>query len=127
MAKCAIVALLGLLHLAHAFYLPGVAPRRFLSGEQHYIKVNTMTSPMNPLRFDYFSVQDAFCMPEGGVEEQRENLGEVLAGEPRSPIDPDPRVCRFFGRCPKQVDRCRHEAPLLHTVGEGHQAACHFV
>ena len=81
MAKCAIVALLALLHLAHAFYLPGVAPRRFLSGEQHYIKVNTMTSPMNPLRFDYFSVQDAFCMPEGGVEEQRENLGEVLAGE----------------------------------------------
>ncbi len=52
---------------------------------------------------------------------------EVLAGEPRSPIDPDPRVCRFFGRCPRQVDRCRHEAPLLHTVGEGHQAACHFV
>ena len=59
----------------------------------------------------------------GGRPEAR----EVLAGEPRSPIDPDPRVCRFFGRCPKQVDRCRHEAPLLHAVGEGHQAACHFV
>lgn len=83
MSKIARVTLLALmcLHLAHAFYLPGVAPRRFLPGEQHFIKVNTMTSPMNPLRFDYFSVKDAFCMPEGGVEEQRENLGEVLTGE----------------------------------------------
>jgi transmembrane 9 superfamily protein 2/4 len=82
MAKSVAVALLALLHVANAFYLPGVAPRRFATGEQHYIKVNTMTSPTNPLRFDYFSfVQDAFCVPVGGVEEQRENLGEVLAGE----------------------------------------------
>lgn len=51
---------------------------------------------------------------------------EVLAGEARSPVDPDPRVCRLFGRCPRQVDRCRTEAPLLREVGEGHRAACHF-
>jgi oligopeptide/dipeptide ABC transporter ATP-binding protein len=51
---------------------------------------------------------------------------EVLAGEPRSPIDPDPRVCRFFGRCPRQVDRCRREAPLLREVKRAHWAACHF-
>jgi oligopeptide/dipeptide ABC transporter ATP-binding protein len=50
----------------------------------------------------------------------------VLAGEPRSPIDPDPRVCRFFGRCPRQQERCRTEAPVLRDMGEGHQAACHF-
>ncbi len=58
----------------------------------------------------------------GGKPEER----EVLAGEPRSPIDPDPKVCRLFGRCPKQVDRCRTEGPLLRIVGEGHVAACHF-
>jgi oligopeptide/dipeptide ABC transporter ATP-binding protein len=50
----------------------------------------------------------------------------VLAGEPRSPVDPDPRVCRFFGRCPRQVDRCRNEAPVLHDLGPRHQVACHF-
>jgi len=58
----------------------------------------------------------------GGNPEER----EVLTGEPRSPIDPDPKVCRLFGRCPKQVDRCRTEGPVLRSVGEGHLAACHF-
>ena len=58
----------------------------------------------------------------GGKPEER----EVLTGEPRSPIDPDPKVCRLFGRCPKQVERCRAEGPLLRSVGLGHQAACHF-
>src|SRR3546814_13921417 len=24
-----------------------------------------------------------------------------IAGEPRSPIDPSPNVCRFYGRCPQ--------------------------
>lgn len=58
----------------------------------------------------------------GGRPQER----EVLAGEPRSPIDPDPRICRFFGRCPDQLDRCRNEAPLLRVVGGSHRAACHF-
>jgi oligopeptide/dipeptide ABC transporter ATP-binding protein len=51
---------------------------------------------------------------------------EVLSGEPRSPIDPDPRVCRFYGRCPQQRDRCRTEAPLLREVRSDVVAACHF-
>ena len=59
----------------------------------------------------------------GGKPEER----DVLTGEPRSPIDPDPKVCRLFGRCPKQVDRCRSEGPVLRAVGNGHLAACHFV
>ncbi len=58
----------------------------------------------------------------GGRPEAR----EVLAGEPRSPIDPDPKVCRFFGRCPRQVERCRQEEPVLREVKPGHWAACHF-
>jgi len=58
----------------------------------------------------------------GGRPEAR----EALAGEPRSPIDPDPRVCRFFGRCPRQVERCRQEAPQLRELRPGHFAACHF-
>ena len=58
----------------------------------------------------------------GGRPEER----EVLAGEARSPVDPDPRVCRLFGRCPKQVDRCRTEGPVLREVGDKHRVACHF-
>jgi oligopeptide/dipeptide ABC transporter ATP-binding protein len=50
----------------------------------------------------------------------------VLPGEPLSPIDPDPNVCRFYGRCPRQADRCRAEAPLLRDVRAGHSVACHF-
>jgi len=50
----------------------------------------------------------------------------VLAGEPRSPIDPSPTVCRFYGRCPRQEERCSQAAPELREVGAGHQAACHF-
>ena len=51
---------------------------------------------------------------------------EVLQGEPRSPINPDPNVCRFYGRCPQQRDRCRTEAPLLREIRPGVVAACHF-
>ena len=40
-----------------------------------------------------------------------------LSGEPRSPIDPVPTVCRFYGRCPEGFDRCRHEAPVLRSLG----------
>jgi oligopeptide/dipeptide ABC transporter ATP-binding protein len=49
-----------------------------------------------------------------------------LGGEPRSPIDPDPNVCRFYGRCPKGEPRCASEMPLLRSVGPARQVACHF-
>jgi len=58
----------------------------------------------------------------GGRPEDR----QVLPGEPRSPINPDPRVCRFYGRCPRQEERCRNEAPLLREIRPGLLAACHF-
>jgi oligopeptide/dipeptide ABC transporter ATP-binding protein len=49
-----------------------------------------------------------------------------LEGEPRSPIDPSPTVCRFYGRCAEQHERCAREAPELRPVGDGHSAACHL-
>ena len=52
---------------------------------------------------------------------------QLLPGEPRSPIDPDPNVCRLYGRCPKQTDLCHSRAPELEAAGEGWQAACHFL
>ncbi|MBN9526084.1 MAG: ABC transporter ATP-binding protein [Alphaproteobacteria bacterium] len=49
-----------------------------------------------------------------------------LGGEPRSPINPDPKVCRFFGRCPDGRPACADSMPRLSPVGPGHLAACHF-
>jgi oligopeptide/dipeptide ABC transporter ATP-binding protein len=48
-----------------------------------------------------------------------------LSGEPRSPIDPDPNVCRFYGRCPRGADACKTEMPALRSFGN-RQVACHF-
>jgi peptide/nickel transport system ATP-binding protein len=48
-----------------------------------------------------------------------------LKGEPLSPIDPPPTVCRFHGRCPDGFERCTREMPALRAVGPGHAAACH--
>ena len=49
-----------------------------------------------------------------------------LVGEPRSPIDPAPTVCRFFGRCGDGFERCEREMPELRAVGEAHHVACHL-
>jgi oligopeptide/dipeptide ABC transporter ATP-binding protein len=56
-------------------------------------------------------------------EEASERLR--LSGEPMSPIDPDPNVCRFYGRCPRGIEQCKTTMPALRHFGE-RQAACHL-
>jgi oligopeptide/dipeptide ABC transporter ATP-binding protein len=48
-----------------------------------------------------------------------------LQGEPRSPIDPDLQVCRFFGRCERSRGRCDTEMPALRDLAPGREVACH--
>jgi len=48
-----------------------------------------------------------------------------LSGEPRSPIDPDPNICRFYGRCQRGTDACKTAMPALRRFGN-RQVACHF-
>jgi oligopeptide/dipeptide ABC transporter ATP-binding protein len=50
----------------------------------------------------------------------------VLDGEPASPIDPDPRACRFHGRCPRRAQVCTEAMPALASGTPGHAVACHF-
>src|SRR5262249_59895391 len=57
---------------------------------------------------------------EAGVQRMR------LTGEPRSPIDPDPNVCRFYGRCPRGTDLCKTKMPALRRLPDGREVACHF-
>jgi len=49
-----------------------------------------------------------------------------LTGEPMSPIDPDPNVCRFYGRCPKGADACTAAMPALRRIASDREVACHF-
>jgi len=49
----------------------------------------------------------------------------VLQGDVPNPIQP-PSGCHFHPRCPRVMDRCRQEAPLLKEVMPGHVAACHL-
>lgn len=58
----------------------------------------------------------------------RHRRGEriVLEGDPPSPIDV-PDGCPFHPRCPRAVDRCRHDRPALRVVAAGVSAACHLV
>ncbi len=49
-----------------------------------------------------------------------------LGGEPRSPIDPDPNTCRFYGRCPKGQSNCATVMPELRPFDAGRSVACHY-
>ncbi len=69
-------ALAGAAPLAHAFYLPGVAPRQYASGEEVQLKVNRMTSQRTQLPYNFYDLP--FCQPVGGVVDSAENLGEIL-------------------------------------------------
>ena len=61
-----------------AFYLPGMAPTAYVGGDTVPVAVNKLNSVKTQLPFDYYRFN--FCSPEE-VENKRENLGEVLAGE----------------------------------------------
>ncbi|MFG6094483.1 ABC transporter ATP-binding protein [Leptothoe sp. ISB3NOV94-8A] len=49
-----------------------------------------------------------------------------LTGEPRSPINPSPHICRLYGRCPQGDDGCQQTAPTLEPINDYHQVACHY-
>ncbi len=50
----------------------------------------------------------------------------ILKGDVPSPSNP-PQGCTFHTRCPRAVEICAHEVPLLKKVGPDHYASCHLV
>ncbi len=49
-----------------------------------------------------------------------------LSGDPKSPIDPNPDMCRFHGRCPDGTEKCGRIHPPVVNVNKEHMAVCHF-
>ncbi len=65
--------------------------------------------------------------PEPDPETERQRLSTTIAGEIPSPVD-IPAGCRFAGRCPHAMERCRVETPQLLPLPENtdRQVACHL-
>jgi len=73
--------------------------------------------PCTPWQGGSTNVAEAHLEAAGSSEE--------FSGEPRSPIDPDPNTCRFYGRCPKGQGNCATMMPELRSFGAGRSVACH--
>jgi peptide/nickel transport system ATP-binding protein/oligopeptide transport system ATP-binding protein len=69
------------------------------------------------------SLLSAVPIPDPGRERQRRRI--VLRGEPPSPSSP-PSGCSFHSRCPKAVQRCAADRPVLDAFEGGHLVACHY-
>lgn len=62
------------------FYIPGVAPVEFKSGDTIEVKAIKLTSTHTQLPYAYYSLP--FCRPKNDkFEFKSENLGEVLRGD----------------------------------------------
>jgi oligopeptide/dipeptide ABC transporter ATP-binding protein len=48
----------------------------------------------------------------------------ILEGDPPSPSNPPPG-CKFHPRCPQAEALCRRIEPMLESISEGHEVACH--
>lgn len=56
----------------------------------------------------------------------QKNIGSVLLqGEPANPANP-PSGCRFHPRCPRALDICSRETPMLREISKNHRVACHL-
>ncbi|TAN54472.1 MAG: dipeptide ABC transporter ATP-binding protein [Betaproteobacteria bacterium] len=76
------------------------------------------TAPRHPYTEALLS---AVPIPDPTVKRQR----IVLQGDVPNPIRP-PSGCHFHPRCPRAMERCRHEPPQLKALAPGHLAACHL-
>ena len=77
----------------------------------------------NPLHPYTQALLSAIPIPDPVAEALRQPM--VLSGDVPSPADTLPG-CRFSGRCPFAVDRCRSEEPGWRELRPGHWVACHL-
>lgn len=85
-----------LVSVAHAFYLPGVAPTNYKKDDPIPLLVNHLTPSLHHLSsssqtklssktyvysYDYYYPKFHFCQPEGGPKKQLESLGSIIFGD----------------------------------------------
>lgn len=63
------------------------------------------------------------AVPVPEVNSKRKRI--LLEGDLPSPINP-PSGCRFHERCPRAMEICKTQEPLLASVGKEHICACHL-
>ncbi|MEA4847131.1 MAG: oligopeptide/dipeptide ABC transporter ATP-binding protein [Clostridiaceae bacterium] len=66
----------------------------------------------------------AIPIPDPGIQRNRKRI--MLEGDVPSPVNLEDG-CRFAGRCPYAMDKCRKETPVFEEKSENHFAACHIV
>ncbi|PWW74603.1 hypothetical protein C7212DRAFT_346106 [Tuber magnatum] len=83
-----IVGALSLFQIASAFYLPGVAPTDYNSGDKVALNVNSLTPafvsgrPLSSIvSFDYYHTAFNFCRPKDGPKDVSGSLGSILFGD----------------------------------------------
>jgi len=81
-------------------------------------KTSLYTDPLHP-----YTVALLSAAPEPKRQGRRERI--ILKGDVPSPANP-PSGCPFHTRCPKVMDTCRVEIPLLREVKPDHMVACHL-
>ncbi|KAL7097154.1 hypothetical protein ACP275_10G125600 [Erythranthe tilingii] len=69
----------GFLQLGNGFYLPGSYPHNYGIGDYLNMKVNSLTSIDTEIPYSYYSLP--YCLPQGGIKDSAENLGELLMGD----------------------------------------------
>ncbi|EMG48425.1 EMP70 Transmembrane 9 superfamily member 1 [Candida maltosa Xu316] len=94
MLQLLITALICLLNISNAFYLPGVAPTDYKKGDNIPVFVNHLTPSLHHTSkhgkissatyvysYDYYYPKFHFCAPKGGPKKQSESLGSIIFGD----------------------------------------------
>mgnify|MGYP000910512599 FL=1 len=100
-------------HISHRVGVMYVGKMVEIAGSEEIYK-----HPLNPYTK---ALMSANPIPDPDIEKGRTRL--TLPGEVPSPINPLPG-CRFAGRCPQAMERCKHEDPELKEVEPGHWVSC---
>ena len=77
-------------------------------------------NPMHPYTRALLS-----AVPEADPEKKKREERIILKGSVPTPVNPKPG-CRFAGRCPNVMPRCHVDEPVLKTMSDGHETACHL-
>ena len=84
------------------------------------------TAPVKALYADPrhpYTVALLSAVPVPNPRHQKKRI--ILEGDVPSPINP-PAGCRFHPRCPRRLDRCNQEIPVMRITAADHLVACHL-